>query len=51
MKNTVFQIAVIILFGFSIGFVPPVSIASQPDANISGKLVGGYRIVSIEPSP
>lgn len=51
MKNTVFQIAIIIFFGFSIGLVPPVSIASQPDANISGKLVGGYRILSVAVPP
>ena len=51
MKNRVFLIAISILIGSLVGFVPPASTASSSGGDISGKLVGGYRILPITASP
>ncbi len=51
MKNTVFLIAISILIVSLVLFVPPASMASPSGGDISGKLVGGYRILPITVPP
>ncbi len=51
MKNKVFLTAIAVLTGWSIIVFSPLSNASQDHGDVSGSLVGGYRILSIGQPP
>ena len=48
MKSKILRTALLILFFHSIGFTPSNSIAAQTAEGISGRIIGGYRVLSVE---
>ena len=51
MKNKFFLIAIYILIGGSVGLFQSVSMASPSDGDITGSIVGGFRVLPIEKPP
>ena len=51
MKKSVILTTIFILIGYLVGVVPPASAGSPSGEAISGKLVGGYRILPINSPP
>jgi rhodanese-related sulfurtransferase len=51
MKNNVYLTAIYILIGCSVGLFPAVSTSSPSNGDITGSIVGGYRVLPIEKPP